>query len=126
MKIYNAPSGSVRDTGERPIYTEAAKALYSNQPILAGVGIRAILETICKDKSAPGAKLYEKIDGLKNQGVLSPNGAVVLHKLRVLGNTSAHEVKPQSNDHLSLAFDVLDNLLMNVYILEPKVAEIFP
>lgn len=108
------------------IYTEAAKALYSNQPVLAGIGIRAILETICKDKSAPGKDLYEKIDGLKSQGVLSPNGAVVLHKLRVLGNISAHEVKPHSDDQLSLAFDVLDNLLMNVYVLEPRVAQIFP
>jgi hypothetical protein len=108
------------------IYTEAAKALYSNQPVLAGIGIRAILETICKDKSAPGDNLYQKIDGLRNQGVLSPNGAVVLHKLRVLGNISAHEVVPQSDDQLSLAFDVLDNLLMNVYILEPKVSKIFP
>jgi hypothetical protein len=108
------------------IYTEAAKALYSNQPVLAGIGIRAILETICKDKAAPGKNLYEQIDGLKNQGALSVNGALVLHKLRVLGNTSAHEVKPQSDDQLSLAFDVLDNLLMNVYVLEPQVAKIFP
>lgn len=110
----------------RVIYAEAAKALYSNQPVLAGIGIRAILETICKDKKSPGANLVEKIDGLKNQGVLSPNGALVLHKLRVLGNKSAHEVKPHSADQLSLAFDVLDNLLLNVYVLEPQVAKIFP
>jgi hypothetical protein len=108
------------------VYTEAAKALNSNQPVLAGIGIRAILETICKDKCAPGSNLYEKIDGLKSQGVLSPNGAEVLHKLRVLGNTSAHEVKPQSSDQLLLAFDVLDNLLSNVYVLEPSVKKIFP
>jgi hypothetical protein len=110
----------------RAIYTEAAKALYSNQPVLAGIGIRAILETICKDKNSPGGNLFEKIDGLKAQGVLSPNGAVVLHKLRVLGNSSAHEVKPHSDDQLSLAFDVLDNLLLNVYVLEPQVTKIFP
>jgi hypothetical protein len=109
----------------RAIYTEAAKALYSNQPVLAGIGIRAILETICKDKKSLGENLLEKIDGLKNQGVLSPNGALVLHKLRVLGNSSAHEVKPHSDDQLSLAFDVLDNLLLNVYVLEPQVAKIF-
>lgn len=109
----------------RAIYTEAAKALHSNQPVLAGIGIRAILETICKDKEAPGENLFQKIDGLKSQGVLSPNGALVLHKLRVLGNKSAHEVKPQNADQLSLAFDVLDNLLLNVYVLEPRVADVF-
>lgn len=108
------------------IYSEAAKALHSNQPVLAGIGIRAILETICKDKGAPGSSLYEKIDGLRNQGVLSTNGATVLHKLRVLGNISAHEVKPQNSDQLLLAFDVLDNLLSNVYVLEPSVKKIFP
>lgn len=110
----------------RTIYVEAAKALHSNQPVLAGIGIRAILETICKDKMAPGRNLSEMIDGLKGQGVLSPNGALVLHKLRVLGNSAAHEVRPHSDDQLSLAFDVLDNLLLNVYVLEPQATKIFP
>lgn len=108
------------------IYVEAARALHANQPILAGIGIRAILETICKDKAAPGDDLFKKIDGLKTQGVLSPNGAIVLHKLRVLGNKAAHEVTPHSDDQLLLAFDVLDNLLLNVYVLEPQAATIFP
>lgn len=109
----------------RAIYLEAAKALYSNQPVLAGIGIRAILETICKDKGAPGENLFQKIDGLRTQGFLSPNGALILHKLRVLGNKSAHEVMPQNSEQLSLAFDVLDNLLVNVYVLEPRVADVF-
>lgn len=108
------------------IYTEAARALYSNQPILAAIGSRAILETVCHDKAAPGDKLVHKIDGLKSQGVLSPNGAVVLPKLRVLGNQAAHQVKPHSDDQLSRAFDVLGNLLLNVYVLEPRAATIFP
>jgi hypothetical protein len=108
------------------IYIEASRAMHANQPILAGIGIRAILETICKDKAAIGSNLFKQIDGLKTQGVLSPNGAIVLHKLRVLGNSAAHEVKPHTDDQLSLAFDVLDNLLLNVYVLEPQAATIFP
>jgi hypothetical protein len=50
---------------------------------------------------------------------------MVLHKLRVLGNRAAHEVAPHREDQLALAFDVIDNLLLNVYVLEPQAAALF-
>lgn len=101
----------------RKIYRETVIALESEQPILTGIGIRAILETICKDKDTKG-KLVSQIGQLHTKGVLSKNGADLLHKLRILGNASAHDIKPHSTLQLSLALDVLDNLLLNVYILE--------
>jgi transcription elongation factor Elf1 len=108
------------------IYNETALAINSNQPIHTGVGIRAILETICKDKQAEGNNLDSKINSLLEMGVLSKNGAGLLHKLRILGNASAHEVKPHSNLQLELALEVLDNLLLNVYILEHHSKTAFP
>ena len=78
----------------KQIYTETIKAINSNQAILTGIGIRAIVETVCKDKEANGRELYEKIDDLVKQGVLTRDGADILHKLRTLGNEAAHEAKP--------------------------------
>ncbi|WP_347332111.1 DUF4145 domain-containing protein [Marinimicrobium locisalis] len=104
------------DSVER-IYSETLRALNSNLAVLVGVGIRAFIETICNDKSANGNKLYEKISDLVNQGVLTQDGADILHKLRVLGNESAHEVKPNQKLTLVLAFDVVEHLLKGVYIL---------
>ena len=99
------------------IYSETIKSLNSNLQVLIGIGIRAIIETICKEKNANGSNLFDKINNLQTQNVLTQEGADILHKLRVLGNNSAHEVKPHSNAQLGLALDVIDNLLTSVYIL---------
>ncbi|WP_230674816.1 DUF4145 domain-containing protein [Vibrio cholerae] len=99
------------------IYRETISSLNSNHAILTGIGIRAIVETICKDKNAQGNNLYLKINDLVTQGVLTQDGADILHKLRSIGNDSAHEVKPHDSVQLGLAIDVIDHLLQGVYIL---------
>ena len=107
------------------IYEETLKALNENQNILCGIGIRAILETICKDRNAQGADLYKKIDDLLNQQVLTIDGASILHKLRTLGNAAAHEVKPHSIRQLNVAIDVIEHLLEDIYILPDRIKEVF-
>ncbi|MBD8721907.1 DUF4145 domain-containing protein [Oxalobacteraceae sp. CFBP 13708] len=107
------------------IYNETKTALNSAQPILAGIGIRAILEIICKSKRAIGRTLDLKINSLVSKGALSLNGAKVLHKLRILGNAAAHDAKPHSLSQLSSAIEVLDSLLLTVYILEPQSRRVF-
>ena len=104
------------------IYGETIKALNNDQPVLAGIGIRALIETICKDKAAPGSNLMGKIDGLVSLGVLTADGATVLHKIRTLGNYAAHEVKPHTPTQLGLALDVCEHLLQGAYLL-PFFAE---
>lgn len=99
------------------IYNETLNALNGNNPVLTGIGLRAIIETVCKDQSATGGNLYSQINNLVAQSVLTKEGAEILHKLRVLGNDAAHEVKPHSNVQLGLAFDVVEHLLQGVYIL---------
>ena len=102
------------------IYHETLAAINSGQPVLAGIGIRAIVETVCKDKNTKGTTtddLSKRINDLVNQGLLTNDGATILHKLRTLGNEAAHEVKPHDNSQLNLAMNVIDHLLQGVYIL---------
>ena len=68
------------------IYSETISSLNLNLRILTGIGIRAIVETICKDKNASGSKLYDKINDLVTQGVLTQDGANILHKLFILSS----------------------------------------
>lgn len=107
------------------IYEETLKALNDTQPVLCGIGVRAIVETICKDKNAPGGDLFHKVNGLVGLGVLTQDGADILHKVRTLGNEAAHEVKPHSLQELGLAFDVVDHLLLGVYILPEHAKQTF-
>ncbi len=101
----------------KSIYGETHQALCNGQLILAGIGIRALVETICKEKEAEGRVLEQKIDNLVILGVLTRDGAEILHSLRILGNESAHEVKPHSEETLDSAMEVVEHLLKGVYIL---------
>jgi hypothetical protein len=107
------------------VYEETVQALNRNQPILCGVGVRAVVETVAKDQKATGKDLSKQIDSLVALGVLTKDGATILHKLRVLGNKAAHEVKAHSPKELNLAMDVVDHLLNAVYILPIQAKSTF-
>lgn len=109
----------------RRIYDETLIALPSEAPVLAGIGLTALIETICKEKNATGPNLLAKIDSLVSSGILTPASAAILHKIRTLGNAAAHEVKPHSDRQLGLAMDILQHLLKDVYILRKQVESEF-
>jgi hypothetical protein len=109
----------------RSIYTEAHAALCSNLPVLAGVGLRGIVETVCKDQKAKGRNLEKKIHSLKKLGLIPASGATVLHSLRFMGNKAAHEATAHTVEELQRAFEVVEYLLSGVYII-PKRAESLP
>lgn len=109
----------------RVIYFETSQALTTDQPVLTGIGLRALIETVCKDKSASGKDLFNQINDLVEKKLLTPARADVLHQIRALGNTAAHEVKPHSSEQLALAMEVLDHLLEEVYVLPAKTARVF-
>lgn len=109
----------------RKIYHETVNALANDSPILVGIGLRAIVETICKEKNAAGKDLYEKINDLESKQVLMPSGAKILHKIRSLGNDAAHEVKPHTLKQLSVAMGVVEHMLKDVYVLPTIIEEVF-
>ncbi len=89
----------------------------NEQSVLAGVGIRTLIEAVCKNKKTLGTDLFRQIDGLVSQGLLTAEGAKILHKIRSLGNAAAHEIKPHTPEQLGLALDVVEHLLQGVYVL---------
>ncbi|MFA6597110.1 MAG: DUF4145 domain-containing protein [Ignavibacteriaceae bacterium] len=106
------------------IYDETHSALCNNLSILTGIGIRALIEVVCKDKKAKGRDLEKKIDDLVKNGILTNDGADILHSLRIMGNKAAHEVAPASQEVLDIAFDVVEHLLEGVYLLPLKAKKL--
>lgn len=49
----------------RGIYSETVRALNSGCLLLCTIGLRTLLEGVCKDKRAKGAKLHERINSLR-------------------------------------------------------------
>lgn len=106
----------------RQLYEETYTALCSDLKVLSLAGIRALVEAVCQERKAKGRNLELKIDSLVTQGDLTRTGADVLHKLRDLGNKALHNAKRPHPHELNRAFDVLEHLLMAVYVI-PTWAE---
>lgn len=106
------------------IYRETRNALCNNMNVLAGIGIRALVEVVCKEKNATGVNLEQRINALVQAGFLTKDGADILHSLRIMGNQAAHEVRPQKKNDLDVAFDVIEHLLLGLYILPAKAASL--
>lgn len=108
-------------TGVRQAYGELVDAMNAGQTILAGLGIRVVLESVCVDLKAEGDNLFKKINNLLVMSAITKSDVSILHKLRSLGNIAAHEAKPSSPEQLDLAMNVLEHLLLGAY-LHPRLA----
>ena len=106
------------------IYEETYKAVVSGLPILAAVGMRPLIEAVCKEEDAQGHNLEKKIDDLMEKRVLTPSGAEILHKLGFMGNEAAHEVKRHNAKALGTAFDVVEHVLQSVYLIPGKASRL--
>jgi len=105
----------------RRIYQETLKALNQNAFILAAIGLRAIIESVCVEQKTPGKNLEKRIDQLADSGLLSKKQAAFLHAHRFIGNAAAHEMVAPKASELIAALDIAETLLKTIYIL-PDVA----
>jgi len=107
------------------VYEETRSGLMQNLPILVGIGIRAIVETVCNDKRRSARDLAGKIQQLVDDGFITRVDGDILHDLRFMGNEAAHKTKAHSQEELNLAFDAAEHLLDSVYLL-PQRAQKLP
>lgn len=100
---------------------------------MVAVGIRTILEGICKDK-----KIYKglvpdkdgkehnrkslegKIYGLLQNGLISETQSSALHELRFLGNNAVHDLEEPSREELQSALDIIEHMIDDLYELPLK------
>ena len=116
--LYDLPHGVYR------IYRETHSALCNKLPVLASAGIRAIIEAICQEKAVSGKDLKKRINGLAQAGIITVEGAKILHSLRFMGNQAVHKIKAHTELELCAAFDVVEYLLKGVYILPKQAAKL--
>ncbi|KZL00435.1 MULTISPECIES: DUF4145 domain-containing protein [unclassified Pseudovibrio] len=105
------------------IYKETVGAQAAKHYVLAGVGIRAITETICQDQKAKGRNLQLKIDDLVTKQLLTANDAKTLQAIREIGNKSAHQMTPPTAQQISVALEVIKHQMLSLYV-HPKVSQI--
>lgn len=99
------------------MYIETIKCLNAGANTLAGGGLRATVEAICRDQKVPGKNLEERINALVQNGVLAKAQADFLHEERYLGNLALHEMKTPSINDLEDGLQIVEGLLATLYIL---------
>lgn len=104
------------------VYREVLKALSHGTPVLAAIGLRAIIESVCLDQKTKSKNLAKGIDELADMGHLSKTQASFLHNHRFMGNVAAHEIVAPKAEHLIAALDIAETLLRTIYVL-PTLAE---
>jgi hypothetical protein len=122
-EVYNFIS--YEELGELPamiskLYQEVKDAFDSESAVLAGIGLRTLVEAICKQQNITGDNLKEKIVSLHSKGQISTTELPILDKLRDIGNISAHEIKAFPIDKLSYALEIVNHVIRSIYIL-PKI-----
>ncbi|MDB5115187.1 MAG: hypothetical protein JWQ79_679 [Mucilaginibacter sp.] len=119
------------------IYKETIDCFNNQCLMLCAIGIRAILEGICKEeeiksgtvinsigKTRISKNLDGKIAGLKEKGILTKKHSDFLHELRFLGNEAAHELSRPSSKELKIAIEIIEHTIENLYELEDKVKDL--
>lgn len=102
----------------RVIYIESIESLKNNCYLLAGVGLRAIIEAICLDMKIDGKNLEMKINNLLMKKLITEKDGNRLHSIRFLGNDSVHEMDVPSEEKLGIALDIVEHLIKNLYLVD--------
>lgn len=112
----------------KKIYEEALIAIKNKLFILAGIGLRSILDSICLEKGIVGKEkndLFHRIETMYNDlHLITKDEKDVLHVVRAFGNKSAHEGGRLSSYEVSSALIVVEHLLDKLYLL-PEIKKEF-
>ena len=104
----------------RRIYNETLIAFAQNAMILAGGGLRAIVEAVCIEQNVRAGSLQDRIDELASTGLLAQNQAALLHEERYLGNTALHEIQPPAKADIADGLEIVETLLKTIYVAPKK------
>lgn len=126
-KVPKAAPAAWRDKlpkATQEIYTETILAINTKARILAGAGLRAIVEALCVDQKVPGKNLEAKIEGLVARSLLTKPQAEILHVARYIGNNALHEIARPSNADLRQSLAIIESLLQSIYVYPDVIKEL--
>ncbi len=109
------------------IYKETLSAIGAKLFILAGFGLRGLIEAICIDKGIKDIKkddsLLDQIEKMYSEGLIAEVDKERLHGIRFLGNDSAHELKKVREGSALIALKIIDHILSSIYLVDKGVSK---
>ncbi|WP_328895256.1 DUF4145 domain-containing protein [Streptomyces sp. NBC_00236] len=99
----------------RDVFAEAALAEAAGANRLAGIGYRATVEQIVKERGASGKNLFERISDLKSVGATDEIVAA-FHEARFVGNDAAHDALAYSTDEIADVAELINEAVLVLYV----------
>ena len=108
------------------IYEETLIAIKNKQFVIAGIGLRGVLDAVCRDKGIGKGKitLAERLNIMLKENLITPDQKGILDAVKDLGNDSAHEGKVLKSYEVERALIVVEHLLDTLYLL-PEMKQEF-
>lgn len=100
------------------VYVETYEAIKIRAYLLAGVGLRAIIEAVVLEQNIKGRNLEEKIENLLIDKFITVKDANLLHSIRFLGNDAVHEMEVPSKNKIYIALNIVEQLMINLYTID--------
>lgn len=101
---------------------EVYRALHVNAKTLAMMGTRTLVDLYMTSTVGDCGSFRKKLDALVDQGHLAALDVDVLNTALEAGNASAHRGFCPSDEHLSHAMDIVENLLQRHALPESAAA----
>ena len=134
---YRAPK-FFADAPERldQLYRDTIDAFNNQSLLLCAGGLRALVEGICanrgivdgplrdsatgdyvvrEDRIVRSSQLVGKIEGLAENGILTPQQVAALHEHRYLGNRALHELETPDTATLEVAINLIEHTMAALY-----------
>jgi hypothetical protein len=105
------------------LYNEVVTCFNEGCLLLCTIGLRTLIEGVCKDKGLKDGNLEHKVKGLIRL-LPSLNMIEALHALRDFGNFATHELKALSRDDARIAIQVMEDLLNYFYDMDYKASRV--
>ncbi len=105
------------------LYYEITESYTNELPVLCSIGLRALLEGICRDKGISdkdARALADKIDELAKRQHIPSAIAKNLKSYKFIGDSAAHYLETPDRESLKIGIEVMEDLLNYLYALEYK------
>lgn len=122
------------------LYSQVVASFNLRHYLLCAIGLRMILEAICKELELTEGNLYDlhsgarrinsdgasisratlegKINSLYETGVIVWKQTLILHQIRDLGNATAHELEVPKRSTIRSGIEVIENVLHHIFELD--------
>ncbi len=99
----------------REVFAEGALAEAASAYRLAGIGYRATVEQIVKERGASGKNLRDRITSLKDLGA-SQEIVDAFHEARFVGNDAAHDALAYSAEEIADIAELIHEAVLVLYV----------